>query len=116
MATTKTVSMDAPHQRVGKTKAAQGKIFNPPNLQLVVDEALENAGPEAACITNVRIHQRVFLFWTQMRIEGEAWALADGVSQADPTQGVYHLETTEDGVFLVSSTDTTKREEVFIAR
>jgi hypothetical protein len=51
-----------------------------------------------------------------MRVEGEAWAPADAVSQADPTQEVYHLETTEDGVFLVSSTDKTKREKVFIAR
>jgi hypothetical protein len=116
MATTKNVSMDTAHQRVGKTEAAQGKIFAPPSLKLVVDEALENAGPEATYLTNVRIHQKVFLFWTQMRVEGEAWAPTDAVSQADPTQEVYHLETTENGVFLVSSKDKTKREKVFIAR
>jgi hypothetical protein len=114
MATTKNVSMDTAHQRIGKTEAAQGKIFAPPSLKLVVDEALENAGPEAAYLTNVRIHQTTFLFWTQMRVEGEAWAPTSAVSQADPAQEVYYLETSEDGVFLVSSTNEMKREEVFV--
>lgn len=116
MATTKNVSMDSPHQRVGKTEAQEGKIFSPPSLKIVVDKALDNAGPEATYLTNVRIHQKVFLFWTQMRVEGEAWAPSGTTSQVDPTEEVYHLETTEDGVFMVSSTDRSKREEVFIAR
>ena len=116
MATTKNVSMDSAHQRMGKTEAAQSKIFTTPSLKLVVDEALDNAGPEATYLTNVRIHQKMFFFWTQMRVEGEAWAPTGAVSDAAPNPEVYHLETTEDGVFLVSSTDETKREKVFIAR
>lgn len=114
MATTKNVSMDTAHQRVGKTEAAQGKVFTPPSLKLVVDEALDNAGPNATYLTNVRIHQRVFLFWTQMRVEGEAWAPASSASRTDPQAGdLYDVERTEDGVFLVSRADEAKRVKVF---
>ena len=89
----------AAHQRVGKTEGQHGKVFSPPSLKLAVDQALENAGPEAAYLTNVRIHNTSFLFWSRMRVEGEAWAPAESVANADGP--VYYLETTDGTSYLV---------------
>ena len=113
MATTKNVSMDETHQRVGKTEGEHGKVFTTPSLKLAVDRALDNAGPEATYLTNVRIHHTYFWFWSKMRVTGEAWAPSGTVSDADSE--VYRLETTADGRFLVSE-DGSDRIEVFRVR
>lgn len=113
MATTKNVSMTESHQRVGKTEGEHGKLFSPPSLKLAVDEALDNAGPEATYLTNVRIHHTAFMFWSKMRVEGEAWAPEGTLSEMDGP--AYHLETTDGGQFLVSE-DGSDRIEVFHVR
>lgn len=114
MATTKNVSMEKEHQRLGKAEGEHGKIFSSPSLKLAVDRALENAGPEATYLTNVRIHNTFFMFWQKMRVEGEAWAPAD--QMAENTAGdTYRLQVTETGKYLVSA-DGTERLKVFAAR
>jgi len=113
MATTKNVSMTDTHQRIGKTEGKDGKVFSPPSLKLAVDQALDNAGPEATYLTNVRIHHTSFMFWSRMRVEGEAWAPEGTLSEADGP--AYHLERTDAGQFLVSE-DGSDRIEVFHVR
>lgn len=117
MATTKNVSMDESHQRIGKTEGAHGKFFTSPSLKLAVDQALENAGPEATYLTNVRIHNTFFWFWSKMRVEGEAWAPSDMISNADASSSeVYRLEVTETGQQYLVSADGSDRIEVFAGR
>lgn len=82
-------------------------------LKLAVDQALENAGAEATYLTHVRIYSTGFLFWSRMQVDGEAWAPAESV--ADAEGAVYHLETTEASSFLVSE-DGSDRIEVFNVR
>jgi hypothetical protein len=82
-------------------------------LKFAVGQALENAEPEATYLTNVRIHSTAFLFWSRMRVEGEAWSPAESV--ADAEGAVYHLETTEASSFLVTE-DGSDRIEVFNVR
>jgi len=114
MATTKNVSMDQEHQRLGKAEGEHGKLFSSPSLKLAVDRALEHAGPEATYLTNVRIHNTFFLFWSKMRVEGEAWAPADRMA-AKATGDIYHLQVTETGKYLVNA-DGTERLKVFASR
>jgi hypothetical protein len=117
MATTKNVSMDDSHQRIGQTEGEHGKFFTSPSLKLAVDQALENAGPEATYLTNVRIHHTAFMFWNKMRVEGEAWAPSGALSNADASGSeVYRLEVTETGQQYLVSEDGSDRIEVFAVR
>ena len=105
---TKNVNMDAEYQRVGSAEGADGALFFlSPDMKLAVDNALDSAGTGAVYLTDARIFAVSYPFYSQIKVEGDAWAPATSSSADSET---YRLQETEDGKFLVSEDGSEKIE------
>lgn len=104
---TKNVGMDTEYQRVGSTAGSDGALFGAPSLKIAVDNALDGAGPDAAYLTNARIFDVFYPFYSQIKVEGDAWA---PVTSSSADSETYRLQETKDGKFLVSEDGSDKIE------
>lgn len=107
---TKNVNMDTEYQRVGKAEGSDGAFFFlNPDMKLAVDEALESVGSNVRYLTDARIFIVNYPFYSQIKVEGDAW---EPVNSASADGETYRLQNTEQGQFMVSK-DGSERVEVY---